>query len=650
MIKNNLTFDWWKEIMYLIRHAGNGVINTIVGFIVIFSAMGLGFSPIVSNVAGYAVGFVLGFVISKKFVFRSNGHFVTESIRYLIAFAISFAFNLLVLRFALLYSNLHVMVSQAVAAVAYTLLMYLLTRFFVFNPNISIMKKEFMLFDRKLELSPSYIRLLSVIFVVAVLSKGSVIFRGFAIDDYVFTSEVDSTTLNFVISQGRYIAAAVMWIFNSLSINMNDMYFSFGIATLLLYSVFIVSILRFVGMKNSPAAGLVGGIMVAHPYLTEIFTFRILLPYYSVALIFSIAALEIIIKSPTDWRTRVLALLATLAMLLTYQVFLNYFAVIIIFAFVFGQILHNNQLLATNNIYRERAIILTVISAISAITFVIIMRLAKVMGLANMAGRTSFIAFDEIPERTEQILSALVKIYWSAEPVFSGWLKILIALLLIVSVVIILWCLLTDKNKKNSISNLFITVFAFLLLIPVSLGIIVALKDWWPVPRVISHVAVIIGLTFLLADSCIQKLNIQFLKSTIFLFRIMVLVGFVLLSNQILADQQRVNQWDKMMANRIISRLEMQPNFNNVQFVHISGGTWGYPAKLRTIQGDMNISALYVPYAKAALLSEVSGYDLKWAKGAKVTVGETYCATKKPWPHTESVTIDNDLAIVCLKK
>jgi putative flippase GtrA len=132
MIKNNLTFDWWKEIMYLVRHAGSGVVNTIVGFIVIFFAMSLGFSPIISNVAGYGVGFILGFVISKKFVFRSNGHFVTESIRYLIAFALSFAFNLLVLHFALAYS-IHAMLSQVIAAVAYTLLMYTLMRLFVFN-------------------------------------------------------------------------------------------------------------------------------------------------------------------------------------------------------------------------------------------------------------------------------------------------------------------------------------------------------------------------------------------------------------------------------------------------------------------------------------------------------------------------------------
>jgi putative flippase GtrA len=133
MTKNDLTPTWWKEILYIVRHTGSGVINTIVGFIVIFSAMGLGFSPVASNVAGYSVGFIFGFVLSKKFVFRSNGHFVAESIRYLIAFVVSFLFNLLVLRLALNYLNFHVIASQIVAAVSYTVLMYILMRLFVFS-------------------------------------------------------------------------------------------------------------------------------------------------------------------------------------------------------------------------------------------------------------------------------------------------------------------------------------------------------------------------------------------------------------------------------------------------------------------------------------------------------------------------------------
>lgn len=133
MIKSHLRSDWWEEAGYITRYAGSGVINTIVGFIIIFSIMALGFSPMVSNIAGYAVGFTMGFVLSKKFVFRSNGHVVAESVRYLVAFFISFLFNLLMLRFALNYLNLNAFVSQVIASMCYTLLMYILTRLFVFG-------------------------------------------------------------------------------------------------------------------------------------------------------------------------------------------------------------------------------------------------------------------------------------------------------------------------------------------------------------------------------------------------------------------------------------------------------------------------------------------------------------------------------------
>lgn len=128
--------SWSKEAVYLSRYAGSGVINTLVGFAVIFIAMIAGFSPMVSNIAGYAVGFILGFVLSKKFVFRSNGCFVAESMRYLIAFMVCFIFNLIALWVALNILGLHAMLAQFVAAGCYTMLMYLATRTYVFSPSI----------------------------------------------------------------------------------------------------------------------------------------------------------------------------------------------------------------------------------------------------------------------------------------------------------------------------------------------------------------------------------------------------------------------------------------------------------------------------------------------------------------------------------
>jgi putative flippase GtrA len=126
---------WWRELMYATRYAGSGLINTLVGFIVIFTAMALGATPLLANCAGYAVGFFLGFVLSKKFVFRANGHFVSESLRYLLAFAAAFLANLAILRVALDVFSINPYLAQFGAAASYTILMYLLTRYFVFRPN-----------------------------------------------------------------------------------------------------------------------------------------------------------------------------------------------------------------------------------------------------------------------------------------------------------------------------------------------------------------------------------------------------------------------------------------------------------------------------------------------------------------------------------
>jgi putative flippase GtrA len=128
-----MVYSFLKEAIYIIRHAGSGVINTITGFGVIFYAMRLGFSPAISNAAGFSIGFILGFLLSKKFVFRSNGHFVGETVRYTIAFIVSFIFNLLVLHLAIDYLFFNPATSQIAAASCYTLLMYILTRLFVFN-------------------------------------------------------------------------------------------------------------------------------------------------------------------------------------------------------------------------------------------------------------------------------------------------------------------------------------------------------------------------------------------------------------------------------------------------------------------------------------------------------------------------------------
>lgn len=124
-----------REAGYFGRYAGSGALNTLAGFATIFAMMALGASPIIANVSGYLVGLVLGFFVSRKFVFVSPGHITTEALRYLVAFAACFFLNLLVLRYSLNKFQLNPYAAQVIAAIVYTGSMYVLTRWLVFTPG-----------------------------------------------------------------------------------------------------------------------------------------------------------------------------------------------------------------------------------------------------------------------------------------------------------------------------------------------------------------------------------------------------------------------------------------------------------------------------------------------------------------------------------
>lgn len=125
-------FNWKSESGYIGRYLGSGALNTIVGFAVIFLLMAVDVSPVMANVAGYAVGLMLGFTVSRSFVFRSDGHVLSEGGRYIICFILCFLTNLLVLTYALDSLHLSKELSQILAATTYTVLMYIFSYYLIF--------------------------------------------------------------------------------------------------------------------------------------------------------------------------------------------------------------------------------------------------------------------------------------------------------------------------------------------------------------------------------------------------------------------------------------------------------------------------------------------------------------------------------------
>ena len=503
-----------------------------------------------------------------------------------------------------------------------------------------------------LYVSGTYVRLFAIIFAADLIAKAGVLAGGFAVDDYGFSLGFFPEYIKLFISQGRFLAAGINYAADSLGVNMTDIYVVFGLLAIVLHSAFVLSILRFVGADRVPGAGLIGALIAVHPYGAEIFTFKVALPYYCVALLFSILALELIKADPTRLRNRLYAIACAIGVLFTYQVFLNYLAVVMVFTWLFGELVgikrEGDRGATLSHTDRVKALVMVTLSAVAV--FMSAMLALKRFEVVAVDGRSQLIPLRDYAQRADQVVSQLRTVFFESEPIMPEWLKVVALLMLFLSLSVLVKFYLFDKKDSPLRSNPLIFVVALLLLIPLSIGIILPFKDWWPVPRVLSHVSLIIGLMFILSDICLGGNLKNHLQWVNYASRSLLIFGFVLISNQIFADQLRINEWDRAMAIRLISRLEMDNNFNEAKYLHVSGGWWGYPAGLKTVQGDMNTSAFNAP-VKTELLIQSTGYNfLPATKGEKAARGEAYCSSAPVWPAAESTKVDGDLAIVCLKR
>lgn len=118
----------------LLRYGAVGVINTGLGYVVIFACMYLvGLGPVASNVAGYAVGLVVSYSLNRRFTFRSTGARRAEMVRFLVIFLLAYFANLGVLVALTRTFGVHDGLAQVLAGGVYFGLSYLLNKYYVFR-------------------------------------------------------------------------------------------------------------------------------------------------------------------------------------------------------------------------------------------------------------------------------------------------------------------------------------------------------------------------------------------------------------------------------------------------------------------------------------------------------------------------------------
>jgi putative flippase GtrA len=114
-----------------IRYNIVGIINSIVGFSIIFILMLFGINAIISNAVGYGIGSIVSFYLNRKYTFKSTLSGKLIIFKFFTALAISYELNFIMLTWLLGIINPYL--AQIVAGATYTISSFLLIKFFIFN-------------------------------------------------------------------------------------------------------------------------------------------------------------------------------------------------------------------------------------------------------------------------------------------------------------------------------------------------------------------------------------------------------------------------------------------------------------------------------------------------------------------------------------
>jgi hypothetical protein len=482
-------------------------------------------------------------------------------------------------------------------------------------------------------------RLFLLVLFLTAITKAGAFLPAYSIDDYFLT--LDSPPPATMLGQGRFGAALLLQLFHLIQLEPSYARIFFVAFALAVSSLLAALIVRHWNLKGWPAVA-AAAMIALHPFTTEIFTFRTALGISMCALLL-LAALLV----PRRWSPAgVLAGSALFAVALSiYQVVLHYALMIVLLGAAIGltRLVIAGRRTALRGMARGRNAALLACTVLGTLLYAAINAVLSRALQVTMTARTRLIPLSGIGERAAKVWEVLRYRFLEPSPLIGRFPKALLLLLLLLAL-LGLAARLRPLAARSVL--LFLAVAGLLAAALVwTVGIILVLDDFWPVPRVMSHTGVFWAGVLAIAFASLGAWGRRALAGV----SLLLVLSFVGSSNRILNDQVRLNVRDAAKANRIVARLEALPGFTGTETVAVHGSTWSYPLSYGTADHDMNISAFGADWAKVALLREVSGYDLKLAKAdAQKAAAAAYCGGVPPWPGPGSVTIRDGLAILCL--
>ena len=126
-----MSYPVYKEIK---RYSITGLINTVLGYSVIFLLMFIGVNVFISNIVGYLNGLISSFYFNRNWVFQksSENEMQKQLYAFIYAFIFSYTANIIML-YILINIHMNPYAAQIVASFCYMLVFYCINKYHVFK-------------------------------------------------------------------------------------------------------------------------------------------------------------------------------------------------------------------------------------------------------------------------------------------------------------------------------------------------------------------------------------------------------------------------------------------------------------------------------------------------------------------------------------
>jgi len=126
-----------KSFNQFFRFCVVGVSNTLLTLVVVwFLLIKLHFSDYSSNILGYIVGLINSFFWNRKWTFKNHLKVSATVFKFIVIFGISYLFQLANLYLLLHFSNINPYICQILSIFVYTILNFILNKFYTFKSNM----------------------------------------------------------------------------------------------------------------------------------------------------------------------------------------------------------------------------------------------------------------------------------------------------------------------------------------------------------------------------------------------------------------------------------------------------------------------------------------------------------------------------------